>query len=163
MVHPRRLLTILVSCTISIEICFLIAAHYHISNSHNQTVNIEGFYRQNYDGAPSTTKQYYKPDYTKFNTSHPPILYSSYVESLNSLPDVNRIPKHVLQAQNFTKYYANFNFDANVDEPTLFVYNPSIVQLYSLSASQEVDILDLQYLATFRVSSIHSCGFPTYE
>ena len=158
MVHPRRLLTILVSCTISIEICFLIAAHYHISNSHHQTVNIEGFYRQ--DGAPSSTKQY-KPDYTKFNTSHPPILYASYIETLNSLPDVNRIPKHVLQTQNFTQHYANYN--ANVDEPTLFVYNPSIVQLYSLSASQEVDILDLQYLATFRVSSIHSCGFPTYE
>ena len=160
MVHPRRLLTILVSCTISIEICFLIAAHYHISNSHHQTVSIEGFYRQN-DGAPSTTTKQYKPNYTKFNTSHPPILYASYIESLNSLPDVNRIPKHVLQAQNFTQYYGN-NYDAYVDEPTLFVYNPSIVRLYS-STSREVDILDLQYLATFRVSSIHSCGFPTYE
>ena len=157
MVHPRRLLTILVSCIISIEICFLIAAHYHISNSHHQTVNIQGFYRQR--GAPSTKQ--YKPDYSKFNTSHPPILFASYPESLNSLPNVNRIPKHVLQTQNFTQYYANYN--ADVDGPTLFVYNPSIVQLYPSTSSYQADTLDLQYLATFRVSSIHSCGFPTYE
>ncbi len=123
----------------------------------------------------------YKPNYSNFNTSFPPILYASSPGSLPSLPDIHRIPRHVLQGRNFTEHYAKWDLSRG-DPHTLFVYNPSIVPLFpTSSSSSSASTADgdeaqegsnsplfwgnddnIQYLATFCISSVHSCGFPTY-
>lgn len=158
--HPRRLLTILSSCIVSLQVCFLLAAHYHLETHHHNAGGLHDFYRRQ-------KMRKYKPDYSKFNTSHPPIVYASSPGSLSSLPDANRIPQHIIErSQNFSQYFSNY--DPTIDPPMLFVYNPSIVQLFSSKSfsSYGDDIIaqqNFQYLATFRVSSIHSCGFSTYD
>ena len=150
--HPRRLLTILSSCIVSLQVCFLIAIHYHLETHHNAGGLQHDLYRYRQQ----------KPDYSKFNTSHPPLLYVSSPGSLPSLPDVNRIPQQIIErSQNFSQYFSNY--DPTIDPPMLFVYNPSIAQLFHSKSFSKSYGNDIQYLATFRVSSIHSFGFPTYD
>ncbi|KAL7535019.1 hypothetical protein ACHAXR_008016 [Thalassiosira sp. AJA248-18] len=170
----RRYLTVLASFIVALEVFFIYIAsnlNYQLGGGSLRGRGVTsrsggGRHRQQ---QKSTTSKY-TPDYTKFNTSHPPILSASSPGSIPSLPDSNRVPQSILDSQNFSHYYSNWT---NGQDPhTLFSYNPSIVPLFSsVSAidstkrmlSPRQHLKNVQYLASFRVSSIHSCGFPTYE
>eukprot|EP01082_Thalassiosira_pseudonana_P007796 g6360.t1 g6360 contig23:282506-283525(-) len=167
MLSCRRYLTIIATFVIVLQIFFLYVADNHIvgigrdpSRSHQAAdANDDGWLRRSTTSAIKTTTIRYIPDYSKFNTSFPPVLYASSPGSLSSIPSSHRAPRHLIDAQSFTEYYSKW--DNTKDPPSLFVYNPSIVPLVSSTTQTSTD--NAVYLATFRVSSIHSCGFPTYE
>lgn len=169
----RRCLTVLASFALALQVFFLGFADHHIASNSDPRPpgggpgaflrgrdDVPGGGRRSGERGPQRHRSTgdYAPDYTKFNTSHPPVLYASSPGSLSSLPDANRVPRRVLAARNSTEHYSRW--DPARDPHALFVYNPSIIPLSS-SARPSDD--DATYLATFRVSSIHSCGFPTYE
>lgn len=162
-----RYLTIIATFAIVLQIFFLYVADNHIfgigrdSSRRHQAAdaNDDGWLRRSTTSAIKTTTIRYIPDYSKFNTSFPPVLYASSPGSLSSIPSSHRAPRHLIDAQSFTEYYSKW--DNTKDPPSLFVYNPSIVPLVSSTTQTSTD--NAVYLASFRVSSIHSCGFPTYE
>ncbi|KAL9188992.1 hypothetical protein ACHAXT_011482 [Thalassiosira profunda] len=170
-VATRRQLVVLASVILAWETFFLLVADRHITSTHQLLSGYGALQPQppehGKDSAgghqPQRTQwrqgSPYTPDFATFNASRPPELYASSPGSLPSLPDIHRVPAHVMQARNFTEHYATW--DAAKDPHTLFVYNPSIVPLHASGWPADTPA-EARYLATFRVSSIHSCGFPTY-
>lgn len=142
------------------ELCFFWAAHNHIRKN-DAGKSLAQTQRERKQGrSPST----YRPDYSVFNVSLP-ILYASSPGLLRSIPVSYQVPSHVFESGNYSSHYEGW--DHQKDKPPLFVYNPSIVAISSDSDSQQDHNSNSpslpQYLALFRVSSIHSCGFPTIE
>ena len=166
-----RIIALAAIVLVTIQVLFFFVADHHIKTSFSSVSSGSLFFEQEEDNdRPSprrkiytTISSNYTPDYTKFNTSLPPILYVSSPESLPSLPEANRIPRHVLATKNFEEYYSNWT--NGVSPHTLFVYNPSIIplSLIAKNSSTKNGLGNIQYLSSFRISSIHSCGFSTYE
>lgn len=95
----------------------------------------------------------------------PPTLRSR-VHFLDSIPLVHRFPGENLT--NTTSYFLNWEKGTSPD--ILFEYNPSLI-LLPLTARSEFTVesngkdtkeIKPAYLASFRVSSVHSCGIRTY-
>ncbi len=126
-------------------------------NLHEQPQQVQEF---------QTALPKFKLDYSRLDTSAPPVLRASSPGTLPSLHKKHLIPEDVLDAKSFETYFSNWSVAA--DPSPLFVYNPSIVHV-DFSGSNHSnhfianDFHRVKYLATFRVSSVHSCGFPTVE
>ncbi|KAL7472563.1 hypothetical protein ACHAXS_013828 [Conticribra weissflogii] len=107
----------------------------------------------------------YTPDFSSLVVSLP-ILSASSPGLLPSLPSKHHVPQEVLSSKSFEKHYSDW--DLENDPLPLFMYNPSIVPLFSASSHSTISFKNHglehgKYLATFRLSSVHSCGFPTVE
>ena len=156
-----RLLLGLALLMIVMELCFFLAAHNHIRRNDAGNRLAQNL-QEREQGRSSST---YRPDYSAFNVSLP-VLYASSPGSLSSIPVTHQVPGHLFESGNFSEHYEGW--DHQKDEPPLFVYNPSIVTISSDSqhdhnSNSPSPSAIPQYLALFRVSSIHSCGFPTIE
>jgi len=108
----------------------------------------------------------FKLDYSRLETSAPPVLRASSPGTLPSLPEKHLIPDEVINAKSFETYFSNWSLFG--DPSPLFVYNPSIVPtiFYNFLSSNHSIVNEfhhLKYLVTFRLSSVHSCGFPTVQ
>ena len=75
--------------------------------------------------------------------------------TLQSLPDHFRIPARTIARNTTTEYFANWT----VGDMILYTYNPSIIPA---PESIRKELPDALYLASFRVSPLHTCGPETY-
>lgn len=101
-----------------------------------------------------------------FDEAAPPFLRSVAHPPLPSLPARHRIPLSVILNASTEDYFSNWTAGASPD--TFMMYNPSLVVLPPSVRSDFNDNSkhnnrpDAEYLASFRLSSAHSCGFKTY-
>jgi hypothetical protein len=84
-----------------------------------------------------------------------PLVLKAKTHDLTSIPQNHRIPKEFL-----FKTGTYFKFWTQDRPPVFFTYNPSIIPLPSTA---NVDVPGATYLATYRVSPWHNCGFQTYN
>ena len=133
---------------IVLELCFFWAANNHMRKN-DAGKRLAQTRQETKQGRPPST---YRPDYSVFNVSLP-ILYASSPGSLRSIPASYQVPSHVFESGNYSMHYDGW--DHQKDKPPLFVYNPSIVAISS-DSQEDSNSPSPQYLATFRVSSIHS-------
>jgi hypothetical protein len=85
-----------------------------------------------------------------------PLVLQSKTHDLSSIPMQSRIPSEFIF---MTDTY--FKFWTRDRPPVLFTYNPSIIAIPS--KTPHIDIHGASYIASYRVSPWHNCGFRTYN
>jgi hypothetical protein len=84
-----------------------------------------------------------------------PLVLNAKTHDLPSIPKNYRIPKEFLF---MTETY--FKFWTQDRPPVFFTYNPSIIPV---PTNTDIDIPGATYIASYRVSPWHNCGFHTYN
>lgn len=84
-----------------------------------------------------------------------PTIHHAVTHEFPSIPERHRIPDQVL---NIMKPYFQDWDDKKPD--VLFTYSPSIVQI---PPESEISVPGAAYLASYRISPWHQCGFATYN
>ena len=90
----------------------------------------------------------------RFDEAAPPA-YRAITHELPSIPPKHKIPEQMLHL--LSTYFKDW--DVNKPE-VFFTYNPSVVRI---PPGSEIQLPGAAYLATYRISPWHLCGFSTYD